>query len=426
MSSSSRGVLDSLMSRRVLVTFLLGFSSGLPFSLIEGTLQAWLTDAKVSVESVGLFLWVQVPYSLKFFWAPLLDSIRFPFLGRRRGWMAVSQAGLFLSLILLAQFDPGTQPWTVAFISFLVAMISATQDAVVDAHRRESLRDEELGLGTVFFTNGYRVGMIVSAAVPLYLSEWMTWQNIYLVMACCIGLGFLGTLVAPEPVEEHSLLSDRKPWVESFVEPCLQLFKRPSIIALLSFIVLYKVGDSLAAALRTRFLLDAGYDRVVIAEIAKAAGLAASICGAFIGAILLMRIGILRSLMWFGFLQAISTLSFWWLAISPAEAWRLTIAIIAENGTGGMGTSAFVAFMMSICDRRYTATQYAGLSSLVKLPSLAVGSMSGYIVAVIGWAYFFIGCVIAAIPALVILKIYTTRFESVSAMKSGAISKVVE
>lgn len=397
---SDQSLLRTAVQPHILVTFFLGFSSGVPYSLIESTLQVWLSDSKVDIRSIGLYSCVLLPYALKFLWAPIFDQIAPPFFGRRRGWAIMTQIGLILSLLGLSQANPVTGPWTVAVLSLIVGIMSASQDIVLDAHRRETLAESELGLGAALFTNGYRLGFIASAALPLHLSLSMAWSDIYILMATLIGVGIIAITFAPEPVVNTT---KAKSFQEMFVAPFAEFFSRDTALLLLAVVFFYKIGDSMAAALRTKFLLDIGYDRALIVQIAKVFGLVMSIGGAFLGAFLMVQLGVARSLWLFGALQALSTLGFWWLTLIEPQGWALALVISFENGTGGMGTSAYVAFLMSICDRRFSATQYAGLSSLMRLPSITASAMTGYLVAWFGWGNFFLFCFFVAFPVFFLL-----------------------
>lgn len=395
-----KSLVRTIIQPHILLTFFLGFSSGVPFSLIESTLQVWLSDSNVDIRNIGLFSFVMLPYGLKVLWAPLFDQILPPVWGRRRGWAIITQLALIVSLVALSRANPSTDPWLIAMLAIVVGIAAASQDIVLDAHRRESLADDELGLGAAIFSNGWRVGMITSGALPLFLSHSMSWNTIYLLMAALIGVGIIAIAVSEEP-KSHSVKA--RSFMEIFGSPFAELLTREAAFSLFAVVFLYKIGDSMAAALRTKFLLDIGYDRVLIAEIAKVFGLAMSIAGAFLGAFVMVRQGIARSLWIFGFLQALSTLGFWWLTIIEPQGWALAVVISLENGTGGMGTSAYTAFLMSICDRRFSGSQYAAMTSLMRLPSIAASAMTGYLVTWFGWDNFFLLCFLLGFPVFLSL-----------------------
>jgi PAT family beta-lactamase induction signal transducer AmpG len=381
----------------MLVAFALGFSSGLPYAALESTLQAWLTEAKLDIKTIAQFSWVLMPFCLKFLWAPFLDQIAPPLLGRRRGWAIVSQFGLVTCFGLMACCDPSNQTLLLGAAATLAAFFSASQDIALDAQRRELFSDEELGLASTFFVNGYRVGLIASGALALILATHLPWWQVYLLMSLATTVCMVAVLLSdePEPVQRGTSAFSMSDTLAPFAE----FFTRRGWIVLLSFIVLYKLGDSMAAALRTKFLLDMMYTKLEIAEISKAVGLAASICGAFAGGILMLRLKLMRSLWVFGILQAVSTIGFWWIAESSPDRVLLAVVIALENFTGGMGTTAHVAFIGSICDRRFSGSQYAGLTSIIKIPAIVASACSGDIVAAVGWSSFFVICVAAALPA---------------------------
>lgn len=384
----------------ILLTFFLGFSSGLPFSVVDSVLQAWLKDSQVPVSQIALYAWVSLPYSTKFIWAPLLDHYSPPFLGRRRGWAVLIQVLLIIVLATLGLFSPAEEPLLIGGLAMLTAFLSASQDIVLDAHRRESLNDHELGLGSTLFVNGYRVGMIISSSVALELSKYFHWYQVFCGLALLMGVGILAVLFAPEPEVER--IKERS-FKKIFTEPFLEFFSREKVAVLIAFIFLYKIGDTMANTLRTTFLLDIGYTKEGIARFANAVGLAASIAGGFLGGFSILKLGIVRCLWLFGIFQAIGILGFWLLSWMPPSNTLLAAVISVENSSIGMGTAAYVAFIASICDRRFSGTQYAALTSLMRIPSIALASVTGSIVTVLGWSTFFLTCACAAIPGLAIL-----------------------
>jgi PAT family beta-lactamase induction signal transducer AmpG len=384
----------------MLSVLVLGFSSGLPLLLVGGTLKLWMRDEKIDLTLIGVFSLVGLPYTLKFLWAPLMDRYVPPFLGRRRGWILVWQVALLLGIAGLATTHPATSPWSVAWVAFLVAFCSASQDIAVDAYRRDLLRDEELGLGSALAINGYRAGMLVAGAVAATLSDSVSWRGVYLVMAGCMGIGVVATLLSPNPEEEA-----RPPasLAEAVFRPFSDFFQREGAMKILAFILLYKIGDSMAAEMFNPFYLDMGFSKTSIGMVAKLFGFWAVILGGLAGGVLLLRIGIHRSLWIFGALQAVSTLSFSWLARMGDSLPALAGVVAFENLTGGMGTSAFAAFMASLCNRRFTATQYALLTSLMGVPRVVLGAGTGYLAEQLGWMNFFVFCTLIAIPGMLLL-----------------------
>ena len=384
----------------MLVLFLMGFSSGIPLLLIGSTLRAWMTEEKVDLTVIGIFSLVGLPYALKFLWAPLMDRYVPPFLGRRRGWLLITQIALMAAISVLGFSSPAQRPWTVAALAFLVAFFSASQDIVVDAYRREVLKDEELGLGSSLGINGYRIALLTSGALALFLADHFPWKVVYLLMAGLILVGIVTTLSASEPRRNITPPGSLK---EALVEPFLDYFKRKEALGILAFVLLYKIGDQMASDMATPFYLKIGFTKTEIAAIAKTFGLGATISGALLGGILMLRLEINRSLWIFGFLQMVSTFCFSLLAQAGPSKPMLAGVIAFENLSGGMGTTAYAAFMASLCNVRFTATQYALLSSLIGIPRVFASAPTGYLAKHLGWSQFFIVCGLAALPGLLLL-----------------------
>ena len=384
----------------MLVALLMGFACGLPLLLTITVLQAWMKEEGVDLTVIGLTALVGLPYTLKFLWAPVLDRFTLPFLGRRRGWLLVAQVALMLSISGLGFTNPGKSPWMMAFIAFLVTFFSASQDIVVDAYRREDLPDEELGLGASLYVNGYRVGMLLASGGGLILADYIPFSMVYQIMAACMLPGVLTTLLAPEPV-----INDRAPKTikEAVVLPLIEYFNRRGALWILAFILLYKLGDTMASAITIPFYLDIGFSKTQIGTVVKLFGFWATVGGSLIGGVIMLRLKINRSLWVFGFLQAISTAGFAILARIGNSLFALSAVIAFENFSSGMGTAAFVAFMASITDKRFTATQYALLSSLMGVPRVIASAPTGFLVKHLGWETFFIVCTLIAVPGLLLL-----------------------
>ena len=384
----------------MLVALLMGFSCGLPLLLTVTVLQAWMTEAGVDLALIGLMALVGLPYTVKFLWAPVLDRFTLPVFGRRRGWLLVAQAALTLSIVLLGFTDPHHHPWQVAAAALLVTFFSASQDIVVDAYRREDLADAELGLGASLYVNGYRLGMLLASGGGLILADHISFRGVYLVMAACMLPGIATTLWCREPEMSAGQPATLR---EAVVEPLAEYFRRPGALWILAFILLYKIGDSMASAMTTPFYLELGFSKTEIGAVVKLFGFWATAGGALLGGLLMLRLGIGRSLWVFGFLQALSTAGFAWLArIGPSLPW-LGAVIGFENLTGGMGTAAYVAFMASITHKKFTATQYALLSSLMGIPRVMAAAPTGVMARWLGWENFFIACVILAVPGILLL-----------------------
>ncbi|MEK7703754.1 MAG: AmpG family muropeptide MFS transporter [Myxococcota bacterium] len=398
--STAPSTLRILLSRRMLVQLLNGFSSGLPLLLTGSTLQAWLKDDGVDLGSIGLFALVGLPYVFKFLWAPLLDHLVPRFLGRRRGWMLIWQLALVGAILGLGLTNPAASPWIVGVVALLVAFASANQDIVLDAYRCEAISVTEMGLGSAIFVNGYRLAMLAAGAGSLALADHVPWRVVYAVMAALMSVGVLTTLFAPEPKLEHAPPPTLRAAV---VEPLRDLWRRDGIVMALAFVVLYKIGDQMAAAMVTPFVLDIGFSKTDLATIAKVVGMAATIGGGLAGGMIMLRVGLMRALWVFGLLQATSILTFALLAEVGKVHLMLALAVGLENGASGMGTSAFVAYMASLTNRHVTATQYALVTSLMGVPRVLIAAPTGYLAATTGWTGFFVVCAVAAIPGMLLL-----------------------
>jgi len=406
-----------LLSRRMLVAFLMGFSCGLPLLLTLGVLQAWMKEEGVDLTWVGMIALVQSPYAWKFLWSPVLDRFTPPVLGRRRGWLLIAQLALVVSIAALGWSDPVAHPGWMAASAVLVAFFSATQDTVVDAYRREDLADEELGLGSSLYIYGYRIGMWAASGGGLILADHMPFSQVYLVMAAGLIPGVATTLLAPEPrVEDGAPQSLR----EAIWNPLVDFFRRDSAVWILAFILLYKIGDTMAAAIATPFYLEMGFSKSEIGAVVKLFGSWATIAGAVFGGIVMLRLGIHRSLWVFGLLQAVSTAGFAVLTRIGYSLPALCGVIAFESITGGMGTSAFVAFMAGLTNKKFTATQYALLTSIMGLPRVLASAPTGLAAKHLGWEWFFIFCTLAAIPGMLLLPRFAPWRPRASAEVDGA------
>jgi PAT family beta-lactamase induction signal transducer AmpG len=393
-------LIKTVFSRRMLVSFVMGFACGLPLLLTISLLQAWMKDEGVDLTVIGLMALVGLPYTVKFLWAPFLDRFTLPFFGRRKGWMLVAQAALIVSIAGLGMTEPGRNPWMVAFAAFLVTFFSASQDIVVDAYRREDLADEELGFGSSLYVNGYRVGMLLASGGGLIMADHMSYSMVYLIMAACMLPGVLTTMLTPEPAAP---LGKPKSMREAVIDPFVEYFSRQGAVLILAFILLYKIGDTMASAMTTPFYLDIGFTKTQIGTVVKLFGFWATIAGGLAGGLIMLRMGINRSLWIFGFLQAISTAGFALLAVMGANISALAAVIAFENLSGGMGTAAYVAFMASITNKKFTATQYALLSSLMGIPRVIASAPTGFMAKNMGWFSFFMACALIAIPGMLLL-----------------------
>ncbi len=388
-------------NRRVGVMLPLGFASGLPLALTAGTLQAWLTVSGVDLETIGILTLVGLPYTLKFLWAPFMDRFVPPWLGRRRGWMLATQISLFLGISAMAWRSPERAPLLLGALALGVAFLSASQDIVFDAYRTDVLHPPERGLGAGVSVTGYRIGMLVSGALALILSEQIGWQSTYLLMAGCMVLAVLTTLASPEP---SVAVTAPRSLTEAVSGPMQEFFSRPAALWFLLLIVLYKIGDAFAGSLTTAFLIrGVDFTPTDVGLVNKGMGLVATILGALVGGALMTRMGLFPSLMAFGLLQALSNLAFMLLAWTGKSYPVMVGAVAFENLSGGMGTAAFVALLMALCDHRFTATQYALLSAVGAVGRVFVGPPSGFLVMEVGWVTFFFITFLAALPGLWLL-----------------------
>jgi len=393
------------LNRKMLLIFFLGISSGLPFLLAGGTLKFWLARENVDISTIGYFSWVGMAYSLKLLWAPLLDRFTLFKMGRRRSWILTMQLSVTAVILYMGTLSPQVDLMTMALAAVVLAALSATQDIAIDAYRREICTDEELNMGTTFGMYGHRTAMLLSGGIGVGLvsdaAYGLSWGGLYwlvgfLVMACSIATWF-----APEPaVEEakfpHSLY-------QAVVQPIQEFFGRGGSWYALLFIFFFKLGDALGGAMLNPFYVQMGYSNQEIAFVAKTIGLCSSIAGLFIGGLILLRLGIYKSLWIFGVLQALSTLGFALITFTGPKVWALGVTVVFEDISAGMGNVAFVAFIAAICNRRFTATQFAALSSVATLGRNFFSGFSGDMVKALEWAPFFAVCSMIAIPGLVLL-----------------------
>ena len=387
-------------NRRVLSMLGLGFSSGLPLALIGTTLQAWMTTENVDLRVIGIFSLVGLPYTLKVLWAPIMDRFTPPWLGRRRGWIIITQLFLAATILALGLSSPSLMPWAVASLALAIAFCSASQDIVIDAYRADVLYEQELGAGAATTVVGYRLALLTSGAFALILSDHLSWHIIYLAMAGLMLANMVFTLTAPEPSER---VIPPKSLKDAVWEPLLSYFRRSGAIEMLIFIMVYKLSDAMAGAMTTPFLLDMGFSRTDVGTVNKAFGLVSTILGTLAGGSVIAKIGINRSLWIFAFLQALPHLTLTGLALIGKNYACMVAAIGLENLCGGMGTAAFVAFMMRLCDKRFTATQYALLTSFMAVTRVLAGVPTGFMVNAMGWAMFFVVSMLGALPGILLL-----------------------
>jgi len=389
-----------ILSRRMLVALVMGFSAGLPLLLTISLLQARMKREGVDLAVIGLMALVGLPYTLKFVWAPILDRYTLPFFGRRRGWLLISQLLLVLAIVGLGLTPSAPHTWAVALAALAVTFFSASQDIVIDAYRREDLADAELGMGASLYVAGYRLGMWVAGGGAFIMADFFSFATVYFIMAACMLPGVITTLLTPEPRAHFGIPRTLQ---EAVVEPFKEYFGRREALWILAFILLYKLGDTMASAMTTPFYLETGFSMTEIGAVVKTFGAGAIIAGGLIGGGLMLKLGISRSLWIFGGLQALSTAGFMVLAHLGHNLPALTAVIAFENLSAGMGTAAYLAFMASITNQKFTATQYALLSSLMGIPRVVASAGTGYLAKFIGWPGFFLVCTLVAIPGMLLL-----------------------
>jgi MFS transporter, PAT family, beta-lactamase induction signal transducer AmpG len=388
---------------KMAVLVLLGFSSGLPFYLTSKTLQAWMTTAKVDLATIGFFSLVTLPYSLKFVWAPVMDRYVPPFLGRRRGWVLITQLALLVAIGAMSLHDPQQGLRMLAVNAIAIAFFSASQDISLDAYRTDVLQDREMGAGAAVFVLGYRIAMITTGALAFFLADRMPWQTVYLILASLILIGVATTFFAPEPV-----LNDAPPksLAEAVVLPFADFFQRAGMLralVVLLFIVVYKYSDSLAGSMTTPFLLQAGFSQSEVGAVFLGAGVIATILGVLAGGAIIGKFGINRSLWIFVVFQGLSNLTYYVLSLAEKNHTLMVTAVVVENFGLGLVTAGMTAFLMAMCNKRFTATQFALLSSLMAASRDILVAPAGKIAEGLGWPSFFLITVAMAIPPLLLL-----------------------
>lgn len=394
---------EILLNRKMLICLFLGFASGMPLYVLIQLVPAWLRTEGIDLATIGLFSLVSFPYTWKFVWSPLMDRYRLPFLGRRRGWTLVTQIALLVAIASLGVFSPQMSLNAIVVLVFSVALFSASQDIVIDAYRRELLRDDELGTGNSLFVNAYRLSGLVPGSLALILSDHMPWSSVFYITAAFMLVGIITTAVIPETSRDELAPKSLR---AAIVEPFREFFSRhqlSSALAILAFMVLYKLGDNMATALSTPFYLDLGFSRTAIGTAAKFSGLGGTIIGSLLAGIFMLKLSINRALWLFGVVQLISILGYFWLSLVGDELFWL----IAVNGFEyigvGMGAVALIAFLSQQTNLAFTATQFALFSSLVATPRIFANASTGFLVEWLGWSQFFLLCAVVAIPGMLML-----------------------
>jgi PAT family beta-lactamase induction signal transducer AmpG len=415
-----KSLLQALFSKNMLICVFNGFTAGLPLWFLYQLVPAWLRAEGVDLKTIGLFALVGIPYTWKFLWAPVMDRYTPPFLGRRRGWMLITQLALLGSIALLGQFDPQANPFLVAYMAAAVAFFSASQDIVLDAYRRELLPNNELGLGNSFYMQGYRIASFVPGGLGLILSDHVSWSLVHAVTASFMLVGIGQTLWITEAAKH---IEPPKNLTEAVVQPFVEFFSRQgtrSAILVLAFMFFYKIGDSMATALVTPFYMDLGFSRQLIGSLVKSVNFSAMLVGTFAGGVTIYKIGINRSLWIFGAVQMVSILGFAVLSEVGKNTWVLGTVITFEYLGVGMGASALVAFMARSTNKNFTATQFALFSSLVAVPRTFANAITGFLIEGVGpddgryydflgevggmgYTNFFLFCTAVAVPGMLLL-----------------------
>lgn len=398
------------------ILLILGFASGLPLALTSGTLQAWMTVENIDLKTIGFFSLVGQAYVFKFLWSPVMDRYTPPFLGRRRGWLVMTQVLLLLAIAAMGFLEPTTQLRWMAALAVVIAFCSASQDIVFDAWKTDVLPAEERGAGAAISVLGYRLGMLVSGGLALWVADrYLGWQGMYWLMAALLIPCIIATLLAPEPSD---VIPVPRSLEQAVAEPLRDFFGRNNAWLILLLIVLYKLGDAFAMSLTTTFLIrGVGFDAGEVGVVNKTLGLFATIVGALYGGVLMQRLTLFRALLIFGILQGTSNAGYWLLSVTDKHMISMGAAVFFENLCGGMGTAAFVALLMTLCNKSFSATQFALLSALSAVGRVYVGPIAGWFVEAHGWPTFYLFSVVAAVPGLLLLLVcrqtleYTQRTE---------------
>ncbi|MDO8811870.1 MAG: AmpG family muropeptide MFS transporter [Gallionella sp.] len=400
---------QQLFTRRMLICVFTGFASGLPLYLLLNLVPAWLRTEHIDLKVIGAFALIQFPYTWKFLWSPLLDRYVVPALGRRRGWMLLTQVALLVVIASLGGFSPQNDLHIIVLLATLLAFLSATQDIVLDAYRRELLLDNELGLGNAVHVNAYRIAGLIPGSLSLILADHLPWDTVFIITALFMLPGIAMTLLIKEPVAVNTPKTLRAAVVEPFREFIGRQGWRGALL-ILAFLFFYKLGDSLCTALATPFYLDMGFSKSQIGLIAKNAGLWPAVIGALLGGIWMLKLGINRALWLFGVVQVVSIFGFYWLALQGSQVevtalhlTQLAFVIGLEAFGVGLGTAAFVAYIAHTTHPAYTATQFALFTSLAAVPRTFVNATAGWLVEQLGWAGFFLLCAALALPGMLLL-----------------------
>jgi PAT family beta-lactamase induction signal transducer AmpG len=401
-------IVKTMVSWKMAVMFFFGFSSGFPYYIIKDALKFWMTDAGVDLGTIGLFALVGMPYTLKFVWSPMMDGIVPPFLGRRRGWVLIAQIGLMISIAAMGLMDPVRSLWWIAMLALCVNFFGASQDIALDAFRREYLSTDELGFGTGVWMNAWRLGTFVSIGLAVLTDHNLSWSAVFFILSGIMLVGVITNLLVPEPVVNEPVPVTLK---EAVVEPFVEFFQRDRAFLILGFILLYKIGDNMAGTMTIPYVVAMGYTKAQYFVIVKGVGMLGLFGGVLIGGSIMIRLGIAKSLYLFGVLQAVSTALFavlniidhtspFWVDYSSS---LLGFIVAFEFFATGLGQAAYATYMAIQTNRRFTATQYALLTSLMGVPGVFAAAVTGYIVQFSSWNFFYFFCAAVALPGMLLL-----------------------
>lgn len=406
---------EILANPKMLAIMALGAASGFPNQITESAMQAWLKDSGVDLATIGVLTYVSLPYLFKFLWAPLLDRYPLPLLGRRRGWIMLTQIALAVAIAAFAVQDPSTWLTPITVCAIAIVFFSATQDIVIDAYRTDVSQPSERGLAAAANNLGYRTSAWLASAFALVVADWVGWEPAFLILAIVMLAFCFATALAPEP---HYAQQPPRTLQESVVVPLRELLATPSAAALILLVVLFKVGDAFALRLFTPFMMDVGFSKTEIALVLKAIFTTSAVVGAILGGIFMVRLGLLRSMLIFGVLQTLSNFLYYALALTGKSYPLMVVAVSVDNMAGAMGNIASVALMMALCDIRYSAFQYALLSALALTPRYVLGGPAGYIAEYGGWGTYYIVSVLLAVPGLLLVWIMRDKIKQLDQPRS--------
>jgi len=408
MNTKKWPILQAFINKDMFIILLMGLASGLPMAITGGTLQAWMTEAGTDLKTIGLSAYFGTPYALKFIWSPLMDRFKFFNFGRRKSWMLISQILLIISILALGHTNPQSNLAMLSLFALLVSFFGASQDIVLDAWRRDYLPPEQFGIGNSIHITGWLFSFrMIGGAMGFILADHYTWDSVYNVMAVFVGLGLIATLMCQEPEVEstpHSLK-------ESVIEPFLDYFAKPGAILFLLFIFAYKLGDNMASQMNTPFFLKMAYTKTEIGAITKVLGWISLAVGGIVGGLTMVRMKLTTSLYIFGILQAASTFAFVLLDLFSKNISILSFVIGFENFTAGLGTAAFATFMAKLTNKKFSGTQYALLTSAMRIPNIILGGTTGLLAEKMGWFGFFTFCTLIAIPGLLLIRVIQKQNE---------------